>query len=480
MRTLRATAAVGLLAALLAVSAGCGGGPRVAEPPVGCYTLRVRLTTTAEAARAKIEGGPEVLSLSVLERGGEAIKAGANADSAWVRREAGEAGQREGSVTVEYLLATGSVAGLSITGEQRAGGTTTIEAADVTGGAEARKESLSLGEGSQAASRPIGALFTGVRPKTVARERPVEGTPALAFYYPWYGSQDDWSSEILSDRPAQPYVSDDEAAILRQIEQAQGAGLDGFISSWWGPGTYTDENLALLLDVASREGFRVAVNFETLADKDAEGKDSPIEEARISKWLEYLLVTYADHPAMMEVDGKPLVFLWASDAVELEAWRRVLGGLERRGHDATFIGMVGAGGPPAGSLDVFDGLHVYNPLGLTGNTGDIGMLTAEYAETGSVVRYYGNLAGGGPRIWAPTAMPGYDDDLIPDREGIVIPRDDGAYYRSCLQAAIDSEPDILLVTSWNEWWEHTYIEPSEKYGDTFLEMTLEMTGSWRI
>ncbi|MBU1669915.1 MAG: glycoside hydrolase family 99-like domain-containing protein [Actinobacteria bacterium] len=479
MRTLRATVAVGLLAALLAVSAGCGGGPTSAEPPVRCFVLEVRLTTTAEAARAKIEGGPGVLSLRVLDRGGGVTRAGANADSLWARREAGGEDDAAASVTVEYLLGVGSCDGLAITGEQRAGGTTTIEAADVTGGAEARVESLSLGEGSQATSRPIGALFAGVSPKTVARERPVEGTPALAFHYPWYGSQDDWSNEILSDRPAQPYVSDDEAAIRRQIEQAKGAGLDGFISSWWGPGTYTDENLALLLEVASEEGFRVAVNFETLADKDEQGKDAPIEEARISKWLEYLLVSYGDHPAMMEVEGKPLVFLWASDAVELEAWRRVLGGLERRGHDASFIGMVGAGGPPAGSLDVFDGLHVYNPLGLTGNTGDVGMLKAEYAETGSTVRYYNTLAGGRPRIWAPTAMPGYDDDLIPDREGIVVPRDDGAYYRSCLQAAIDSEPDILLVTSWNEWWEHTYIEPSQRYDDRFLELTAEGVGDWR-
>jgi hypothetical protein len=441
--------------------------------------LNVKLTTTAPAARVRIEGEPEVLSFHVLERSGEAMKAGANADSLWVAREAGKDEERAGSVTVEYLLGAGSCAGLSITGEQREDGTTGIEAADVTGEANGRVESLTISAGSQTASRPIEDLFTDTAPETVAVERPVEGTPALAFYYPWYGSLEDWDSDILSDRPAEPYASSDVEAIRRHVEQAKGAGLDGFISSWWGPGTYTDENLALLLDIASEERFQVAINFETLADKDAEGKDSPIGEAKISKWLEYLISTYGDHPAIMKVDGKPLVFLWASGAVELEAWRRVLSGLEDRGLDGTFIGMVGEGGPPAGSLDVFDGLHVYNVLALTANTGDIAALTAEYAETGSIVRYYSALAGGHPRIWAPTAQPGYDDHLIPGREGITVDRKGGDYYRESLEAAVGSEPDILLVTSWNEWWEHTYVEPSKKYGEQYLSITAEGLDAWK-
>ena len=53
-------------------------------------------------------------------------------------------------------------------------------------------------------------------------------------------------------------------AIARHIEQAQAAGIDGFITSWWGPGTETDRNLVTLLDLAEERDFKVAIYFETL------------------------------------------------------------------------------------------------------------------------------------------------------------------------------------------------------------------------
>ena len=40
---------------------------------------------------------------------------------------------------------------------------------------------------------------------------------------------------------------------------------------------------------------------------------------------------------------------------------------------------------------------------------------------------------------------------------------------------------ILLksTTSWNEWRENTYIEPSERYGDKYLRITREYVNKWK-
>ena len=85
-----------------------------------------------------------------------------------------------------------------------------------------------------------------------------------AFYYPWY-IMDHWNSNILIDRPETPYASNDPEAIARHIEQAQSAGIDGFISSWWGPNSPdTDPNLQILLDLALESDFAVTIYFETL------------------------------------------------------------------------------------------------------------------------------------------------------------------------------------------------------------------------
>src|SRR4051794_35714419 len=59
--------------------------------------------------------------------------------------------------------------------------------------------------------------------------------PVLAFYYMWY-ARTSWSARTMSDLPAIPYNSGDDAAISRQITWAANAGITGFIGSWWGPG----------------------------------------------------------------------------------------------------------------------------------------------------------------------------------------------------------------------------------------------------
>jgi hypothetical protein len=50
-------------------------------------------------------------------------------------------------------------------------------------------------------------------------------------------------------------------------------------------------------------------------------------------------------------------------------------------------------------------------------------------------------------------------------------RANGAVYEASLQAALKSDPDWLILSSFNEWVEGSYIEPSLQYGDKYLRMT---------
>jgi len=74
------------------------------------------------------------------------------------------------------------------------------------------------------------------------------------------------------------------------------------------------------------------------------------------------------------------------------------------------------------------------------------------------------------KIWAATVCPGYDDRKIRS-PGNYVDRDDGAYYNLTWGSAIRSDPDIVLICTWNEWHEGTTIEPSREYEFTYLEMT---------
>jgi hypothetical protein len=298
----------------------------------------------------------------------------------------------------------------------------------------------------------------------VAQVKPLDVPKMVwAFYYPWYTSID-WSSNVLQDWPETRYASADPAAIARQVEQAQSAGIDGFISSWWGPGSDTDRNLRALLEIAQLSDFKVSIYFETLAGEN----EGPLDEDTIETWLAEAIRSYGDHPAFMQVDGKPLIVIWASDAVPLDAWERIFTKLNDQGLPAVYLAM----GYRSDNLDVFDGVHDYGIF-------TIPDLAQTYLSTERAVRYYSLLSDNpAPKLWVATVMPGYDDTLQPSRQGLVQERQNGDYYRATWDAALQSDPDWIFITSWNEWYEHTHIEPSVSFGDQYLQITREYADRW--
>jgi hypothetical protein len=89
-----------------------------------------------------------------------------------------------------------------------------------------------------------------------------------------------------------------------------------------------------------------------------------------------------------------------------------------------------------------------------------------------------------PKLWLATISPGWDDLRAGCRADVRVPntphrrdRENGALYQATFDAALSSNPDWLLLSSFNEWVEGTYIEPSAQYGDKYLEMTKEREDS---
>jgi hypothetical protein len=62
---------------------------------------------------------------------------------------------------------------------------------------------------------------------------------------------------------------------------------------------------------------------------------------------------------------------------------------------------------------------------------------------------------------------------------LVKQRDGGTFYRYTFEAALQSDPDWIFITSWNEWWENTHIEPSQAFGNLYLEITQEYSDLWK-
>ena len=282
----------------------------------------------------------------------------------------------------------------------------------------------------------------------------------LAFYYSWY-DRNTWTSGKVPDVPAQPYTSANREAIARHVDQAQGAGIDAFVLNWWGRGNQTEKNLQTLLGVAAEKGFRVAVDFD-INSPFMPGVGSYAENLR------HLHSVHATHPAYLRYQGRPVVFFYNVSRLPVSTWRSLRDQADP-GRQALWI----AEGTDLAYQAVFDGHHLYSitwpnriPPAKT------------LASWGDRVRKY-NRQKGTAKLWVATVMPGYDDRRARPGSGFARSRDGGEYYRQCWQAAIASRPHWIVINSFNEWPEGSYIEPSQAHGSFYLDLTRELSARFK-
>jgi uncharacterized protein YraI len=299
-------------------------------------------------------------------------------------------------------------------------------------------------------------LFPGSSPSLAQGPRLV-----LAFYYAWY-DMNTWSSGLLADQPRQPYVSSDPATIERHVQQAQAAGIDALVQSWYGPqeaNNQTETNFRVLLDAAAASGFHAAVNFET------SGPFFP-NRASVVEALRYLLSKHAQHPGYLRYQGKPVIFFWRQQRFSADEWADIRNQVDPH-HDSLWI----AEGVDIAYQSVFDGHHLYSVAwspDVRRSLEDWGSRVHQYAAQHEV-----------DRLWVATVMPGYDDTHTSRADKFSVGRRDGGYYRETWAAATATQPDWIMITSFNEWVEGTMIEPSTSYGDLYLNLTHELAMAFK-
>jgi sugar phosphate isomerase/epimerase len=289
----------------------------------------------------------------------------------------------------------------------------------------------------------------------------------LAFYYGWYHAKSwrdvDEAKKYIANVTHYPllgpYSSQDPKVLEQHCRWAKEAQIDGFIVSWWRPNDYNDKTLSMLLEVAEDFNLQVTAYFETVPDNKRE---------TALKDVLYLLERYGKHKAWLKVNGKPVLFVYgrAVGQIGVAGWLWVINEVNRQYEGgAVFIGDQIS--KPAAR--VFDGIHTYNPTGQTaGKSVDEIRLWAR--ET---FQRWVEIAGG-DRIACVTIIPGYDDSKLDrPKPRPITERHNGMTYRVMWEEAIKANPDWVIITSWNEWFEGSEIEPSVENGERELKTTAE-------
>jgi uncharacterized protein YidB (DUF937 family) len=271
------------------------------------------------------------------------------------------------------------------------------------------------------------------------------------FYYPWYGNPEfygqwrHWQQGSLTPPDdigsnyypvLGPYDSGDlEGAVAQHMRWLRQAGTGVLVSSWWGQGSYEDQQAEVVLEAAAKEGLQVARHIEPYSGRDA---DSVVAD------IGYLTDRYGDHPAFHRdrEHGDRTAYYIFNSLLTVD-WSAL--------HQVDDQAIVMAQTWDLTRIGDFGGAYTYDAIA-TANKPDWTEVAAFCADRGMV--------------WAPSLGPGYIDDRAkPGNTSPTLDRADGRTYDQEWAYALasgngDAPPDWVSITSFNEWHEGSMIEPA--------------------
>jgi len=295
------------------------------------------------------------------------------------------------------------------------------------------------------------------------------------FYYCWYGNPevdgkyDHWNHHIIphwvdsswNNMGSYPggediganyfpqlgcYSSNDPEIIRLHMKQIRKAGIGVVALSWWGKESFSDKSIRTYLDIAHTYGLKVAFHIEPIYTTTHEFKDH----------IQYIVDNYAHHPAFYTFNGKPFYYLYNSYKLNYLKWQSILhpdslSTIRNTPLDGVFISLwtLRLDGEFA-LVSGFDGVYTYFATDgfRHGSTTSNWPQMSAYAKENDL-------------LFIPCVGPGYIDTRIrPWNEKNTRDRKHGKYYEQMFMQAVNTDPDFIGITSFNEWHEGTQIEPA--------------------
>lgn len=320
-------------------------------------------------------------------------------------------------------------------------------------------------------SRTEGADTAPALIASVSDSQPVVGV----YYYPWYRRTREWRQVMRQHlkAPQEPelglYRSDDPNVIRTHIAQSLRGGIDFWAVSWWGPGQHCDVTFRnAILKHPDAGKLKYAVLYEST------GRFGRFNSPSYERWLPdltYMQEHYFDHPSYLKIDGKPVVFVYLTREYFRNKGHEALKEMRAKFPNLYLVGddVFGAGYRSEWAKN-FDAVTAYDVYGQSvGRLGGTREAVAFLARNYRHAKAQANAVG---TAFMPTIAPGYNDTAVrrghPGRARYftdVENSEEGDLFRAMIRDValplLDPKADnIVLVTSFNEWYEDTQIEPT--------------------
>ncbi len=317
-------------------------------------------------------------------------------------------------------------------------------------------------------------MDTQDRPLLMAHFMPWYQTPDVNAYWGWHWTMDHFDPTRTNGQGQPdiashfmpltgPYDSSDEAMLEYQVLLMKLSGIDGVIVDWYGMVDFRDyailnESTNKLFDYIKKAGLLFVICYEdqSIMHMVNEGYITQDEtHARGQDVMRYMQMQWFNDDAYLKVDGKPLLLTFGPQYFKSSSdW-------------ATMFSVLDT--PPAlVTLDkhmVLDALASFPwpPMfGFTVNQEGLAAYLAEFYR--KAARWDYSVAG---------AFPGFYD--IYQEAGVrasygYLDAQDGETLRFTLQTALEQNPNVIQLITWNDYGEGTIIEPTEQFGYQYLEI----------
>lgn len=315
-----------------------------------------------------------------------------------------------------------------------------------------------------------------------------------AHYYPWYGSGH-VKSPFPDYSPSDPllgnYNSRDTDTINQHLKWALEYGINWLSISWHGPPDYyngmfntTIQDHILESPLMDEIKFSILYESNAILEESETGLplDSDTNKKKFRKTLSYLDQNYFNRDNYANLDGRPIVFLYNARQFEGDIAGTINTTVQSIEHNPYLIADVQSPqiGVSGGDIDytAFDAVSIYSGMyfdwtldwQLSERWGEmpsnfIEMALQQYEKWNIFAENYG-------LDLVPDIVPGWNNHEHPKPDSAILKREKERFreYASGVRKYLNSDPKAVLVTSFNEWYENTQLEPGESYGTDFLDI----------
>jgi len=296
------------------------------------------------------------------------------------------------------------------------------------------------------------------------------------YYYPWYGNNNFHGPNPIGSttlvyhlNPRKTpelgwYNQSNPAVISQHYKWARYAGINFFVTSYWG--RYSAEDYVIqnaMFDNPDRGDIKLAVFLEPV-----------ITPSNITNQTNYLCDNYFNRPGYFRIDGKPVIFIYITRAMSNTDLTTYITNLRTAARNKG-IGEVYIVGdevwgspntayetPRVSQMDAVTNYDVYGNLAAGHFAKDSTLNTWQSRNA-----LWKDFVNGLGKQFIPAVSPGFNDKAV--RSGH-IPTSRKLYnetyaFGTLFSGMLDRSKfsvdtnDMIMVTSWNEWHEDTQIEP---------------------